>query len=120
MSVPVLAGSSSYALSETFHWREGLFRRFKQAREFYFVIIFGTLAGLTFNFIGFDPIKALIFTAVFNGLAAVPLIFVIARVSRSEKVMGEHRSGPLSQAGLWATFGVMLAAALALIYSLLR
>jgi Mn2+/Fe2+ NRAMP family transporter len=75
MSVPVLAGSSSYALAETFNWREGLFRKFKQAREFYFIIIIGTLAGLVFNFVGIDPIKALIFAAVFNALAAVPLIF---------------------------------------------
>lgn len=117
MSVPVLAGSSSYALSETFNWREGLFRKFKQAREFYFVIIFGTLAGLVFNFIGLDPIKALIFTAVFNGIAAVPLIYLIARVSTRADVMGEYRSKWLSKLGLWSAFGVMAAAALALLIS---
>ena len=117
MSVPVLAGSSSYALSETFNWREGLFRKFKQAREFYFVIIFGTLAGLVFNFIGLDPIKALIFTAVFNGVAAVPLIYLIARVSSRSDVMGEHRSKWLSKLGLWTAFGVMGAAAVALLLS---
>lgn len=117
MSVPVLAGSSSYALSETFNWREGLFRKFKQAREFYLIIIFGTLAGLVFNFIGVDPIKALIFTAVFNGIAAVPLIYLIARVSRREDVMGEYKSKWLSQAGLWICFGVMGVAAVALLVS---
>ena len=67
MAVPVLAGSSSYAVAETFNWREGLFRKFKQAREFYFILIIGTLCGLLFNFIGLDPIKALVFSAVFNG-----------------------------------------------------
>jgi NRAMP (natural resistance-associated macrophage protein)-like metal ion transporter len=118
MSVPVLAGSSSYAIAETFNWREGLFRKFKQAREFYFVIIIGTLAGLIFNFVGIDPIKALIFAAVFNGLAAVPLIFLIARVSRRSDVMGEYRSGWISQFGLWAAFVVMLVAAGALVYGL--
>ena len=117
MSVPVLAGSSSYALSETFNWREGLFRKFKQAREFYFVIIFGTLAGLVFNFIGLDPIKALIFTAVFNGVAAVPLIFLIARVSSRSDIMGEYRSKWLSKLGLWTAFAVMAVAALALLIS---
>jgi len=120
MSVPVLAGSSSYAIAETFNWREGLFRKFKQAREFYFVIIFGTLAGLVFNFIGLDPIKALIFAAVFNGLAAVPLIFLIARVSSREDVMGEYKSGGWSKLGLWLAFAVMLAAALALLVSMLH
>ena len=119
MSVPVLAGSSSYAISETFNWREGLYRKFKQAREFYFVIIFGTLFGLMFNFIGIDPIKALIFTAVFNGIAAVPLIFLIARMSNRRDIMGEYRNGPWSRLGLWTAFTVMLSAALALIHSLL-
>jgi NRAMP (natural resistance-associated macrophage protein)-like metal ion transporter len=120
LSVPVLAGSSSYAIAETFNWREGLYRKFKQAREFYFVIIIGTLAGLTFNFIGFDPIKALVFTAVFNGLAAVPLIGLIARISTNGKVMGDYRGRWLSNASVWAAFAVMLAAALALVKSLLR
>jgi Mn2+/Fe2+ NRAMP family transporter len=119
MAVPVLAGSSSYAIAETFNWREGLFRKFKQAREFYFVIIVGTLAGLTFNFVGLNPIKALIFTAVFNGLAAVPLIFLIARVSSRQDVMGEHKSGFWSKAGLWTAFVVMLLAALALLKAML-
>jgi len=119
MSIPVLAGSSSYAISETFNWREGLFRKFKQAREFYIIIIAGTLCGLLFNFVGLDPIKALIFTAVFNGIVAVPLIYLIARVSRSKKIMGENRSGRLSQVGLWAAFGVMGLAAIALLVSLI-
>jgi NRAMP (natural resistance-associated macrophage protein)-like metal ion transporter len=119
MSVPVLAGSSSYAISETFNWREGLFRSFKQAREFYLIIIVGTLVGLMFNFIGIDPMKALIFTAVFNGLAAVPLIFLIIKVSGRADVMGEHKSGPWSKMGLWLAFGLMLAAALALLKSFL-
>lgn len=118
MSVPVLAGSSSYAIAETFNWREGLFRKFKQAREFYLIIIVGTLAGMMFNFIGIDPIKALIFTAVFNGIAAVPLIFLIARVSSRSELMGEYRSRWLSKLGLWTTFGVMGVAALALLRSL--
>lgn len=120
LSVPVLAGSSSYAIAETFNWREGLFRKFKQAREFYFVIIFGTLAGLMFNFIGLDPIKALIFAAVFNGLSAVPLIFLIIHVSSREDVMGEHKSGGWSKLGLWACFAVMLAAAVALVVSFVK
>jgi Mn2+/Fe2+ NRAMP family transporter len=117
MSVPVLAGSSSYALSETFNWQEGLFRKFKQAREFYLIIIFGMLAGLAFNFVGIDPIKALIFTAVFNGIAAVPLIYLIARVSSRRDIMGEHKSGWFSKFGLWAAFLVMAAAAVALLWS---
>ncbi len=117
MSVPVLAGSSSYAIAETFSWEEGLYRKFSKARGFYYVIIVGTLAGLMFNFIGFDPIKALILTAVFNGIAAVPLIYFIARISSRSDVMGEHKSGSWSKLGLWVAFAVMGVFAIALLSS---
>ena len=119
LAVPVLAGSSSYAISETFKWREGLFRKYRQARQFYIVIILGTGAGLALNFLGLHPIKALIFAAVFNGLAAVPLIFVIARIVNRRDVMGEYRGGIWSLTGLWTAFGVMLLAAGAMFYSLM-
>jgi NRAMP (natural resistance-associated macrophage protein)-like metal ion transporter len=117
MSVPVLAGSSSYAISETFNWKEGLFRRFKQAREFYIIIVVGTLVGLCFNFIGLDPIKALIFTAVLNGIAAVPLIYFIAKLSSRQDVMGEYKSRFWSKLGLWTAFIVMGVFAVLLIKS---
>lgn len=116
-SIPVLAGSSAYAVSEAFSWREGLFRKFKQAREFYFVIIIGTLVGLLLNFIGVDPIKALVLTAVFNGIAAVPLIYLIARISSRQDLMGEYKSGRWSRAGLWTAFVVMAIFAIALLTS---
>jgi NRAMP (natural resistance-associated macrophage protein)-like metal ion transporter len=119
MSIPVLAGSSAYAITETFNWHEGLSRKFTQARSFYLVIILGTLAGLMFNFVGLDPIKALVLTAVFNGIVAVPLIYIITRLSSRHDVMGEHTSGPWSKLGLWIAFSVMAAAAIALIISLL-
>lgn len=116
-SIPVLAGSSAYAVAETFSWKEGLYRKFNQSRNFYLVIILGTLVGLIFNFIGFDPIKALIFTAVFNGIAAVPLIYFITKVSSNASVMGEHKSGWLSKLGLWTAFATMGSFAIALLCS---
>lgn len=119
MSVPVLAGSSSYAIAETFNWKEGLFRKFKQAREFYLIIVVGTLIGLSFNFIGLDPIKALIFTAVFNGIAAVPLIFFIAKLSSREDIMGNYKSGKWSKLGLWAAFIIMGVFAVLLLKSII-
>lgn len=119
MSIPVLAGSSAYAVTETFRWREGLFRTFKQAHAFYAVIILGTLTGLILNFVGLNPVRALVLTAVFNGIVAVPLIYLIIRLSRRTDVMGEHRSGPWSSIGLWAAFVVMAVAAVALLVSLL-
>ena len=116
-SIPVLAGSSAYAISESFSWKEGLFRKFKQAREFYMIIVAGTLIGLLFNFVGLDPIKALVYTAVFNGIAAVPLIYFIARIAASEETMGEYRSKAWSRIGLWVAFAVMAIFGLALLAS---
>ncbi|PJC54490.1 MAG: iron transporter [Candidatus Levybacteria bacterium CG_4_9_14_0_2_um_filter_35_21] len=119
LAVPVLAGSASYALSEAFHWREGLSLKFKKAHGFYGVIIASTLIGLLINFIGIDPIKALVFTAVFNGVTSVPLIFVIARVSNNEKIMGEHKNTLISTVLLWLTFATMGGSAIIMLASLL-
>lgn len=96
LAVPVLAGSSAYAISETLGWREGLYRKFKHAIGFYAVIIIATLVGLLINFMGIDPIKALIFTAVFNGIAAVPLLWMIARVGNNRSIMGDYKNSLLS------------------------
>ncbi len=117
LSVPVLAGSSSYAITETFNWKEGLYRKFKQARAFYIIIIAATLAGLLMNFAGIDPIKALIYTAVFNGVAAVPLVAMVALISSRTDVMGEYKSGVWSKLGLWIAFLFMAVAAAALFWS---
>jgi NRAMP (natural resistance-associated macrophage protein)-like metal ion transporter len=119
MSIPVLAGSSAYAISETFKTREGLSKRFGQARTFYLVIVGGTLIGLGLNFVGLDPVKALVLTAVINGIVAVPLIFVIARLSSRHDIMGTYRSRFWSKLGLWTAFGIMGLAAIALLVSIM-
>ena len=118
LAVPVLAGSASYAISETFGWREGLYRKLKRATGFYIVIAVATLVGLSINFLGIDPIKALVFTAVFNGVAAVPLLFMIAKVGNNKNIMGEYKNGFLSNLGIRAAFVLMAVAALFLFYAL--
>lgn len=118
LAVPVLSASASYALSETLNWREGLNLKLKRAHGFYGVITIATVVGLMINFVGINPIKALVYTAVFNGIAAVPLIFIIARMAASEKIMGEHKSGWLSNVFVWATFALMAAAAIAMFATL--
>ena len=118
LAVPVLSASASYALSETLNWREGLNLKFKRAHGFYGIITIATLIGLMINFIGINPIQALVFTAVFNGVAAVPLIFIIARIARDKKIMGEYKSGWLSNVVVWATFALMAAAAIAMFATL--
>ena len=115
LGIPVLAGSAAYGLSEAFGWRQGLNKTFRKAPAFYGVIIVSTLVGLALNFIGIDPFKALVVTAVFNGIAAVPLLFVIARLNGNREVLGEHTGGLLSQFGVWLTFLVMALSAVALL-----
>jgi Mn2+/Fe2+ NRAMP family transporter len=76
------------------------------------------LIGLLINFVGIDPVKALVFAGVFNGVAAVPLLFLIAITARNESIMGEYKSGILSQVIVWMTFFVMGAAAIAMIVTI--
>ncbi|MCX6797650.1 MAG: divalent metal cation transporter [Candidatus Falkowbacteria bacterium] len=120
LAVPVLSGSASYALSEAFNWDEGLNRKLKRAKHFYGVIIVATLIGLMINFVGFDPMKALVFTAVFNGVVSVPLLFIIARVARNKEIMGDYRSGGVSNFLVWGTFCIMAVSAIAMFITLGR
>lgn len=118
LAVPVLSASAAYAVAEAFDWDASFNLKFKKAHGFYGVIIVSTLIGLIINFIGIDPVKALVYTAVLNGIAAVPLLFLIVRISASDKIMGEFKSGLLSKVLLWITFIVMGAAAVALFFTL--
>lgn len=120
LSIPVLAGSAAYALSEAFNFRDGLNLKLKQAHGFYGAITLATLVGLLINYIGIDPIKALVYTAVINGFVAVPLIFLIAKISGSEKIMGKYQSGIASRALTWATFVGMGAAAIGTVIMLIK
>jgi Mn2+/Fe2+ NRAMP family transporter len=97
LAVPVLAGSTAYAIAESFGWREGLGRRVLQARAFYAVIAVSILLGVAMDFLGVGPIRALYLAAIFNGVAAPPLLVLIALLARSKDVLGRHSSGVLSQ-----------------------
>jgi len=114
LAVPVLAGSSAYAISETLGWKEGLYRKFSKAIGFYIVIIIATVVGLAMNLIGIDPIQALIFTAVFNGIAAVPLLWMIARVGNNSNIMGQYKNGIVSNIFVRIALVVMSVAVIAL------
>jgi Mn2+/Fe2+ NRAMP family transporter len=118
LAVPVLSGSASYAISEALNWREGLNQKFNRAHGFYGVITIATLIGLLINFIGIDPVQALVVTAVINGVVAVPLILLVARIAANEKIMGEFKSGKLSTALMVVTFLVMGLAAVAMFATL--
>ncbi len=119
LGIPVLAGSAAYALSEAMGWKEGLYRKFTKAKGFYGVIIVATLVGLLINFMGINPMKALVYTAVFNGITAVPLLFFIARINSSKKILGDYRGKVISRTLLWFTFGVMGIGAILMFYTLI-
>ncbi len=89
LAVPVLAGSSAYAVAELFKWKEGLYKNYSHAKGFYGIIIVSLLVGLAMNFIGINPIKALYFAAIVNGVTAPILLFYIFRLGRDKKVMGD-------------------------------
>ena len=110
LAVPVLAGSAAYALGEALGWPTGLRRRPKDAKAFYGTIAVATLIGVFVNFVHLDPIKALFWSAVINGVVAVPLMVVIMIMARQKRVMGPFAIPlPLSAMG-WLSTGVMAAA----------
>lgn len=119
LAIPVLSGSAAYSVSEALNWNASLNMKPKQAPGFYVIIIVATLIGLILNFIGIDPVKALVYAAVLNGVAAVPLLFLILKIASSEKIMGKFKSGWLSTSILWVTFIAMGAAAIAMFYTIL-
>ncbi len=118
LAVPVLSGSAAYAVSEAVNWNASLNLKLKQAHGFYGVITIASIIGLMINFIGIDPVKALIYAAVLNGVAAVPLLFLIAKIARNKNIMGEYRSGWLSTGLLWFTFVAMGTAAVAMFFTI--
>src|SRR3989344_5484817 len=117
LALPLLAGSASYAVSESLGWREGLYQKFKRAHGFYGVITIATLIGLLINFIGIDPIVALYYTAVINGIIAPPLIIMILFIANNKKIMGERTNSPfLNILGALTAF-IMGLSAVILIFS---
>ncbi|OGH43773.1 MAG: iron transporter [Candidatus Levybacteria bacterium RIFCSPLOWO2_02_FULL_37_11] len=117
LAIPVLAGSASYAISESFGWKYGLFRKLKEANAFYGVIIFSTLIGVGLNFIGIDPIKALIYSAVGNGLVAPVVLILIIALSSNKKIMGNRANHPVVSLLGWLITIAMIAAGFATISS---
>ena len=111
LAVPVLAGSAAYALGETFGWRLGLAQKPRRAPAFYLAIAVATFAGALANFTSLDPIKALFWSAVINGVAAVPIMAMIMLMGSHRRVMGRFTLGPRLKAVGWIATAAMTAAA---------
>ena len=118
LAVPVLAGSTSYAISESFGWKEGLYRKFKKARAFYLIIIFSILLGIFTNFIGLHPIKTLIYSAIVNGIIAPIIIIFIVYISSNHKIMGHYKNSTFKKIIGWLAVFLMSITAIAAIVSL--
>ncbi len=120
LAIPVLAGGAAYALSESFRWKQGLYRKLREANAFYGVIILSMVVGVIINFIGFDPIKALIYSAVVNGLIAPVILVLILLISNNKKIMGNRTNHPITTAFGWTITAVMVIVGVATIYTLFQ
>ena len=119
LAIPVLAGASSYAISEVFGWKEGLYQKFHSARKFYGVIISATLVGFIVNLTPIEPFQMLYYSAVINGMIAPVLLILILFVANNRKIMGSHTNSLTSNVlGITITI-FMLAASLILLPFLL-
>ncbi len=116
LAIPVLCGSLSYIISETFGWKGDLDKKFTQAKPFYIVIILSLILGLLINYIGISPIKALLYTAILYGLTSPILIAIVLHIANNKKIMKENTNSKLSNFLGFVTLIVMTSAAVALIW----
>lgn len=114
LAIPVLSGSLSYMVSETFGWSGGLDKKFHEARAFYVIMALSLVLGLSLNYIGISPIKALLYAAILYGLTAPVLIAMVLHISNNKVIMGRHTNGWISNALGILTLMVMTAAAVGL------
>ncbi len=116
LAIPVLAGSAAYAVSETRHWKAGLDNMPWEAKGFYTVITAAVALGLGIDYSGLDPIKALYWSAVVNGVIAVPMMAAMMIVAGNKRKMGQFTAGPSLSILGWASTAVMAAATLTMVY----
>ena len=116
LAIPVLSGSLSYIITETFGWKQGLDKKFHEAKAFYLIIAISLIIGLSLNYIGFSPIRALIYSAILYGLTAPVLIAMILHISNNKKIMGRFTNTRKSNILGFSAFILMSAASVILIY----
>jgi Mn2+/Fe2+ NRAMP family transporter len=115
LAIPVLAGSAAYAMAETLRWRQGLALQWFEAKYFYATLAMATLIGMGLNFTPIDPIRALFWSAVINGVVAVPVMVLMMRLAANSDVMGELVvAGRLKTVG-WAATWIMGFASVAMV-----
>jgi Mn2+/Fe2+ NRAMP family transporter len=116
LAIPVLSGSLSYIIAETFNWEQGLDKKFHEAKAFYTIIAISLILGLLMNEVGISPIDALIYSAILYGLTAPVLIAIILHIANNKKVMGEFTNGKLSNILGFTALILMTVASVILLY----
>jgi Mn2+/Fe2+ NRAMP family transporter len=114
LAVPILTGSAAYGVAEAMGWKYGLDERPRRAKLFYGMIVLSTVAGMLVNFIGINPMTALVWTAVINGFLAPPILVIVMLIANNTDVLGDHVNGPIANTVGWVTTAVMFAAAIGL------
>lgn len=117
-SVPILAGSVAYAIADTFGFKEGLAKKLTEAKAFYATICLATFIGVLLNFLKINVISALYYSAIINGIVAVPLIFIIIKIADNDKIVGNYKTNKTGRIFGWFTFFFMAIAVLLLITNL--
>ncbi len=116
LAIPVLSGSLSYILSDTFGWEGSLDKKYFEARPFYWVIILSLLVGLCINYLGISPVQALIYTAILYGVTSPVMIAIVLHIANNKKVMGEFTNSKWSNITGFITLVLMTVAAATLLY----
>jgi Mn2+/Fe2+ NRAMP family transporter len=116
LAIPVLGGSLSYIVAETFNWKQGLEKKFQQAPAFYLTLIVSLVAGLCLDFLNISPIQALIYTAILYGLTAPVMIAIVLHICNNPKIMGQAVNGKWSNIFGWMALVLMTVSAVALIW----
>ena len=116
-SIPVLAGSVGYAVAETFDFKEGLSKPFLKAKAFYAIIAIATAIGVFINYFHVNIIQALFYAAVVNGIASIPLIFLIIKLSSDKRIVGNRKTNPVARTIAWITFAFISISVVIMIYS---
>lgn len=114
LALPVLAGSAAYAMAGTFQWKNSLALEPQLAKRFYAIIVLATVVGLALDFTSIDPIKALFWSAVINGVTSVPIMALMMLMASNRKVMGTFVTPMLLRLAGWLSTGVMAAAVIAM------
>lgn len=117
LAIPVLSASSAFALSDTFGWKEGLEKKFSQAKSFYSVIAASTLIGVWITFSHVNPIQALILSAVINAVVTLPILFIVMRLANDRKILEDKVNTRFSNVLGWATFAIMTISVIVMLLS---